>query len=99
MTAVKNILDKLLKDNDKALVNYILKFVTDTCYWCEDKSHCINTCASCEEKYCHNCSSNCHICARKVCENCVNDCCLCDNVVCIHCIDTDTYCNKYCKDC
>ena len=98
-TSVLTILDKLLYNNDKALVNHILNFVVDTCCWCDNKSHCINICNSCDEKYCRNCSSTCNICYGNVCNTCIYECCLCQQPVCQDCCSRDKYHNKYCSDC
>ena len=99
MITVSTILDKLLKGNDKALVNHILNFVVDTCYWCDNKSHCVNICDSCNEKYCRNCSSTCNVCYTNVCNTCIYECCLCQQPVCQDCCSSDKYHNKYCSDC
>ena len=94
MTTVSIIIDKRLKGNHKALVNHILNFVVDTCHWCDNKSHCISICGSCDEKYCSNCSSTCNVCDSNICNTCICECCLCDNVICKDSYSSDKYHNK-----
>jgi len=79
MCQIQNILDILLKKNDKYLIDKILSYIKYKCSICNNYCDDTNYCNYCNLIFCSHC-----------CEYVLIECLICGNYICLN--DYNTYC-------